>query len=89
MGKFAINSSKRKEIERESDHVQSVGCLLLEFDKFLDRESLVIRTSGDKSVGITKVRVARAREIQWPVAAADFIRDRLLRVKLKAKEVVV
>jgi len=46
MGKFAVNSSKRKEIERESDYVQSVG-LLLEFDKFLDRESLVIRTSGD------------------------------------------
>jgi len=37
--------------------------------------------------GTTKVRVARAREIQRPVAAADFIRDRLLGVKLKAKKV--
>lgn len=37
--------------------------------------------------GTTKVRVARAREIQRPVAAADFIRDRLLGMKLKVKKV--
>lgn len=44
---------------------------------------------GDKSVGTTKrPRVARAHEIQKPLAAADFIRDRLLGVKLKTKKVL-
>lgn len=45
------------------------------------------RRHSDKSVGTTKVRVARAREIQKPAAAADFIWDRLLGVKLKAKKI--
>jgi len=45
------------------------------------------RRCGDKSVGTTKVCVARVREIQKPMAAADFIRDRLLGAKLKAKKI--
>lgn len=57
-------------------------------DKFLDQESLVrYGLTATKAWNTTKVRVARAREIQRPVAAADFIRDRLLGVKFKAKKV--
>lgn len=59
-------------------------------NKFLDQESFVRygpTVTLRQKRGTTKVRVACTREIQRPMAAADFIRDRLLGVKLKAKKV--